>query len=203
MPALTRRRSDNPHHVTWHAYFGDIRMGTIGERAGVPVDVDQWQWRCGFYPGSEPGEHRHGTATDFFTGRREFEAAWREFSAKKTEADYQEWRDQRDRTVRKYASWARGEKPPPPSSMMRCACGVRFDSHVLPQKISSSCRTSTPRKQKAEHGDRQLRPDLFQHPDRSHTSNTLSVRSRTQLANSLFPVQVSTALLFWSVTQSA
>ena len=106
-----------------------------GARRRSPVDVDKWQWRCGFYPGSEPGEHRHGTATDFFTGRREFEAAWREFSAKKTEADYQEWRDQRDRTVRKYASWARGEKPPSLSSMMRCACGVRFDSHVLRQNL--------------------------------------------------------------------
>ena len=37
MSALTRRRSDNPHHVTWHVYYGDVRVGTIGERAGVPV----------------------------------------------------------------------------------------------------------------------------------------------------------------------
>jgi hypothetical protein len=38
--------------------------------------------------------------------------------------------------------------------------------------------------------------DLPQHPDRSHTSNTLNDRSKTQLANSLLPVQASTALLF-------
>jgi hypothetical protein len=129
MPALTRRRSDSPHHVIWHIYYGDVRVGSIGERAGVPVDVDQWQWSCGFYPGSEPGEHRDGTAPDFFTARRNFETAWREFSAKKTEADYQQWRDQRDFTARKYASWESGEKPAPPSSMMRCVCGVTFDSH--------------------------------------------------------------------------
>jgi len=24
-------------------------MGTIGERAGVPHDVDQWDWPGGFY----------------------------------------------------------------------------------------------------------------------------------------------------------
>jgi hypothetical protein len=42
MSALTRRRSDNPHRVTWHVYFDDVRVGMIGERAGVPVDVDQW-----------------------------------------------------------------------------------------------------------------------------------------------------------------
>jgi hypothetical protein len=116
MPALSRRR------------YGDVHVGTIGERAGVPVDVDQWEWTCGFYPGRERGEHLHGTASDFFTARREFEIAWRELSATKTEADYQAWRDRRDRTAEKYAMWARGEKPPPPSSMMRCVCGVRFDS---------------------------------------------------------------------------
>lgn len=27
MSALTRRRSDNPHHVTWHVYYGDVRVG--------------------------------------------------------------------------------------------------------------------------------------------------------------------------------
>ncbi|SHN83548.1 hypothetical protein SAMN05444170_5545 [Bradyrhizobium erythrophlei] len=96
---------------------------------GVPVDVDQWKWSCGFYPGCDPGEFSDGTAPDFFTARRQFEAAWRELSAGKTEADYQEWRDQRDRTAQKYAAWAQGEKPSPPSSMMRCVCGVRFDSH--------------------------------------------------------------------------
>jgi hypothetical protein len=137
MPALSRRRSDDSHREVWLVYFGDVRVGTIGERAGVPVDVDQWQWSCGFYPGSEPGEHRYGTAPDFFTARREFEIAWREFSAEKTEADYQAWRDQRDWTARKYAMWARGEKQPSqiPDSTMRCACGVRFDSHVLAQNL--------------------------------------------------------------------
>jgi hypothetical protein len=55
MIPLTRRRSDNPHRETWHVYFGDIRIGFIGERAGVPVDVDQWEWSCGFYPGLHQG----------------------------------------------------------------------------------------------------------------------------------------------------
>jgi hypothetical protein len=59
MPSLTRRRSDNAHLVTWHVYYSDVHVGTIGERAGVPVDVDQWQWSCGFYPGLHPGQHRY------------------------------------------------------------------------------------------------------------------------------------------------
>ncbi len=137
MPALTRRRSDDAHREVWQIHFGDVHVGTIGERAGVPVDVDQWRWSCGFHPGCGPGEQRDGTAPDFFTARREFERAWRELSARKTEADYQEWRDQRDWTERKYAKWARGDKFPSqaPSSMMRCACGVTFDSHVLAQNL--------------------------------------------------------------------
>jgi hypothetical protein len=131
MPALTRRRSDDPHREVWHVYYGDVHVGTVGERAGVPVDVDQWRWSCGFYPGCEPGEHRDGTAPDFFTARREFEAAWREFSAKKTEDDYQEWRNHRDMKAEIRAMRARGEKLncEIPSSMMRCVCGVSFDSH--------------------------------------------------------------------------
>jgi hypothetical protein len=46
---------------------------------------------CGFYPGSHPGEYLSGTAA-----RAKFERAWRIISAKRTEADYQEWRDARD-----------------------------------------------------------------------------------------------------------
>jgi hypothetical protein len=54
MPDLTRRRSDNPHRVTWHLYYGGVHVGTIGERAGVQVDREQWQWSCGFYPDPRP-----------------------------------------------------------------------------------------------------------------------------------------------------
>jgi hypothetical protein len=131
MPALTRRRTDNPHREMWHVYFGDVRVGSIGQRSGAPVGLDQWEWSCGFYPGCEPGEQVSGTAADFFTARRDFELAWRELSTKKTEADYQVWRDARDWTERKCAMWARREKLPSqiPSSIMRCTCGVRFDSH--------------------------------------------------------------------------
>jgi len=58
MPQLARRRDPEAHHQeTWHVYYGDVRVGTISERAGVPVDEDKWGWNCGFYPGTEPGEY--------------------------------------------------------------------------------------------------------------------------------------------------
>jgi hypothetical protein len=130
MPALTRRRySERPD--CWYVYHTDVRAGTIARRTGAPFDADQWEWTCGFYPGSHPGEYLSGTAATFEEARTKFEQAWRIFSAKRTEADYQEWRDARDWTARKYAMWERGELLPSqkPNSMMRCACGERFDSH--------------------------------------------------------------------------
>jgi hypothetical protein len=42
----------------------------------------------------------------------DFEAAWRVFSAKRTEADFQAWRDQRDWTAEKYRRFDRGERMP-------------------------------------------------------------------------------------------
>ena len=54
MPALTRRRNPDARQESWLVYYGDVHVGTIGLRLGSPSDTDQWQWRCGFYPGSEP-----------------------------------------------------------------------------------------------------------------------------------------------------
>jgi hypothetical protein len=137
MPDLTRRRDPEAHQKTWHVYYGEVHVGVIGERAGVPVDVDQWGWSCGFYPGTKPGESLGGTAATFDQARADFEAAWHQFLPKRTETDFQAWRDQRDWTARKYAMWERGEKFPSqvPNTMMRCPCGERFDSHRLKETV--------------------------------------------------------------------
>jgi hypothetical protein len=70
------------------AYFGDIHAGTIALRSGNPTTTASWEWRCGFYPGSEPGDATSGTAATFWEARNAFEAAWRIFLAKCTEADF-------------------------------------------------------------------------------------------------------------------
>jgi hypothetical protein len=132
MTALTRRRyPERPD--CWHVYYCDVQVGTIARRVGCPVNVDQWGWICGFYPGMHPGEHRDGTAETFEAARAAFEAAWQRILLTRTGADFQEWRDQRDFTARKYAMWERGERMPSqkPNSMMRCPCGETFDSHRL------------------------------------------------------------------------
>jgi hypothetical protein len=57
MPVLTRRRSHDSRREIWLVFYGDIPVGTIAERAGVPANLDQWGWACGFYPGVEPRQH--------------------------------------------------------------------------------------------------------------------------------------------------
>jgi hypothetical protein len=113
MPALTRRRSLDAREECWHVYYGDVHVGTIAIRAGIPHDEEPWGWSCGFYPGCEPGEHTNGSAETFEQARADFEAAWRVFLPKRTEADFQAWRDQRDWTARKYALWDAGRKLEP------------------------------------------------------------------------------------------
>jgi hypothetical protein len=129
MPVLTRRRYRERQNC-WHIYYGEVHVGTIAERSGVPVDVDQWGWSCGFYPGLHPGQHRHGTAANFTEARIGFEADWNSLLPEIPEGAFDEWLHQRDFTARKSASWERGEFPSRiASSMMTCTCGVRFDSH--------------------------------------------------------------------------
>jgi hypothetical protein len=112
MPALTRRRDPDARQDCWLIYYGDIHVGTIAIRPGIPYDQPAWGWLCGFYPGSNPGECTTGTAADFDEARVDFEAAWGVFLSKRTEADFQAWREQRGWTDGKYAMWARGERLP-------------------------------------------------------------------------------------------
>ena len=87
MPELTRRRSTDAREECWHVYYGDVHAGTIAIRSGIPHDEDPWEWHCGFYPGSHPGEHQDGTAASFDEARSDFEAAWKVFLAKRTIAE--------------------------------------------------------------------------------------------------------------------
>jgi hypothetical protein len=74
---LTRRRNRDALQETWLIYFGDVRVGAVSRSVGNPNAAPQWQWRCGFYPGSAPGECKSGTAASFEAARAAFEAAVR------------------------------------------------------------------------------------------------------------------------------
>ncbi len=100
MSPLTRRRSkDDPHRETWLIYLGDVQIGVIGRRAGVPSSAPQWGWSCGFYPGVDPGQHRTGIAETFDDARATFQVAWVELAVTLTEANFEAWRRQRDWTA--------------------------------------------------------------------------------------------------------
>jgi len=132
MPSLTRRRSGNlDHHETWLVYYGDVHVGTIGERSGVPVHTHQWKWTCGFYPGLHPGQHRYGTGATFDEARAGFEEDWEALLPAIPQSAFDEWRRGRELRAEIRAKRALGEKLDSeiPSSIMRCVCGVRFDSH--------------------------------------------------------------------------
>jgi hypothetical protein len=129
MSALTRRRNPDARQETWQVYCGDVRVGSIAMRSGNPTDTDPWGWRCGFYPGSEPGDCTSGTAASFDQARRDFEEAWRVFLANRTEADFDEYRKHRAWTAWKYAMWDSGCKLPTQLANGRstCFCGAAID----------------------------------------------------------------------------
>ena len=76
----------------WHIRYAGVRVGVISERSGAPPSSNQWEWHCGFYPGSNPGDQRYGTAATFDDARAAFQAAWRDYLPNRTESDFDEWR---------------------------------------------------------------------------------------------------------------
>jgi hypothetical protein len=79
----------------------------------MPPGEDPWCWACGFYPGSHTAECMSGAAAAFDQARADFEAAWRVFLSNRTEADFQEWREQQAWTAEKYRRFDRGERMSP------------------------------------------------------------------------------------------
>ena len=110
MSDLTRRK-DPDRATAGISISGDVHFGTIARSVGNPNAKPQWQWLCGFYPSSWPGEQRGGTVPDFAKAHGVRSRLAHLFSHR-TEADYQTWRDQRDWTTRKYAMRDRGERVP-------------------------------------------------------------------------------------------
>jgi hypothetical protein len=111
-------------------FCGDVQVGTIGMRSGVPIGVDQWDWSYGFRPGSERVQLERGIAPDFFKARAAFEAAWLRLLPKLTESDFQECRRERAFRDCKYAMWDSGCRMPTqlPGGRSRCFCGAEIDT---------------------------------------------------------------------------
>jgi hypothetical protein len=129
MTELTRRRMLGVHQETWHVFYGDIHVGTIGERAGVPQGVDQWVWSIGFYPKSHrPGGQIGETAASFDLARAAFERAWRDYLPTCTEQDFLGYRQLRAFEAWKHAMWAAPARLPTQTAdgRSRCFCGAEI-----------------------------------------------------------------------------
>jgi hypothetical protein len=139
MPALTRRRQRDRYHQSWRVFFGDIETGWIGERTGVPKDVEQWGWHCGFYPVSHNGIREDGIADALEQARAEFGAAWARILLRCTDADFDEHRYQRAFIRWKHRMWDSGRKMPTPtvSSTTNCFFGVMINNRTSGDHISA------------------------------------------------------------------
>jgi hypothetical protein len=104
MPELARRRYLEGQYCCTMCTSARSRAASA-----TPGAHEGWQWQCGLYPGSDPAEQYQGVAETFDQARADFEDAWQDYLPKRTEADFQAWRDQRW-TARKYARWERGER---------------------------------------------------------------------------------------------
>lgn len=137
MPALTRRRSIDPHRETWNVSYGDVVVGHIGRRGGIPKTALQWSWSCGFYPGCDPGQHRSGVAANFGAARVGFEADWTWLLPQLSEAAFDECRRSRAFQAWKHRMWACGCRLPTQerSGRSRCFCGVDIAADTLDRHI--------------------------------------------------------------------
>jgi hypothetical protein len=125
MPALTRRKyPERPD--CWHIYFGDVHAGTIAMRVGNPHDTDQWEWICGFYPGSRPGEIQSGTSATFEDARAEFASAWDIFLSKPHRGRFSGVALPAGFDRVEIRMWDRGCKLPTqlPAGRSKCFCGA-------------------------------------------------------------------------------
>jgi hypothetical protein len=92
----------------------------------------------------------------FAEARSGFEADWNQLLLELLESAFDEYRHDRETRADIRAKRDRGEKLDSeiPTSMMQCACEIRFDSHVW-QRIWFTCRTFTRRRLKV--GNREIR----------------------------------------------
>jgi hypothetical protein len=142
MTQLTRRRDKDNSREGWLVYFGDVRVGHISQRAGAPPQAPQWQWRCGFYPGCDPGQSTTGTGDTFEEARADFEMAWQQLAATRTEEHYELWRSCRDSTAWKYRMHDEGLPLPTQRSdgTARCFCGEAITIKTMDEHIRAAHR---------------------------------------------------------------
>jgi hypothetical protein len=110
MSGLTRRRgSEQGQPQRGLIWYDGVNVGQIRERHRAPPGSDAGQLLCGFYPGSNPGEQRMGTASTYEAAREAFAHAWAHYLPRRTAADFYTWRHHSAWTGAECAARDRGE----------------------------------------------------------------------------------------------
>jgi hypothetical protein len=137
MAALTCRRNQDRNRESWRILYGDIEVGWIGQRSGVPKDAEQWGWHCGFFPLSQRGVRAHGVAPSFEKARNAFEAAWADILPRCRNTDFDEHRFERAHLAWKYKMWDTGCRMPTQAAAdrSRCFCGVEITTASISDHI--------------------------------------------------------------------
>ena len=88
-------------------------------------------------PALHPGDAKDGTAANFDAARAAFESAWSTFLAKRTEADFLEYRRHQASTAWKYAMWDAGCRLPTQMAdgRSRCFCGAQINLADMDEHI--------------------------------------------------------------------
>jgi hypothetical protein len=99
-------------------------------------------WSCGFQPGCDQGEQKHGIGKNFEEARLGFQAAWEKLLPKKTEAHFELWRQNRDQTAWKYRMWEEKCRMPSQTTDGRsqCFCGEWITQASIPKHVREAHR---------------------------------------------------------------
>jgi hypothetical protein len=138
MSELTRRRDTARNAETWLIFLEDVHIGTIGRRAGVPTDAEQWGWRCGFLSGSRRGARAEGrlrTSIRRDLNLKPLGAGCGRVTPTLTSPTIaaRAW------TAWKQAMWERGRKLPTQiqEGRARCFCGAEIDIANMDRHVTA------------------------------------------------------------------
>jgi hypothetical protein len=92
-----------------------VRVGFTTERSGNPYRTDRFALAMWDLPRQRAGRGSRRYSRHLRRSKAAFEAAWCDYLPPRTEADFDEWRNDRDGTAQKYAMWDAGKQLEPPS----------------------------------------------------------------------------------------
>src|SRR6266550_6681351 len=133
MPALTRRRSPDAPDECWHVYYGDVRVGTIALRTGMPPGEDPGAGPAASMPApireNAPTAPRPRSTGPALISRRRGGCSCRTggrpiFRRGATSGIGR-------RVSMRCGNEAKRMPTQRPGSLMRCPCGEIFNSHLL------------------------------------------------------------------------